>query len=236
MNAETIRVDEPNAPTPRSNAIDQLLRQPEALFARLDEPNAGRVLVKLALLALFGHVVYGVVVGSFAGGMQWWAAPLKMGLGMSLCAAICFPSLYIFVSSSGADARGMRVAGLMLGVLALTSVFLAGFAPVAWIFSQSSTLVSFIGPIHLLVWVLSMLASRRVLNAGLKHWQGRRNGLTGVWFFVLIITSLQMATTLRPIVGAGAQLFEPERKFFLQNWSETLTAELTEPPPSLRKK
>jgi hypothetical protein len=87
-------------------------------------------------------------------------------------------------------------------------VFLAGFAPVAWIFSQSSTPVSFIGPIHLLVWLLSMLASQRVLNAGLKHWQGRRNGLTGVWFFVLIVTSLQMATTLRPIVGSGAKLFE----------------------------
>lgn len=218
------RAVEDDSPT-RGNPVDLLLRRPDALLAKLDGPDAPRLLAMLAAMALGGHLVYGLVVGSFSGGMQWWAAPLKVLLGMSLCGAICFPSLYIFVCLSGAQARAAQVAGLLLGVFALTAVFLAGFAPVAWVFSQSATLVSFIAPIHMLVWLASILASRRVLTAGLKQWRARNTGVTSVWLLVLIVTCLQMTTTLRPIVGPGKELFVGQRKFFLQHWGETIESE-----------
>lgn len=208
----------------RRGALDQLLRRPEALLERLDDARARRAIALLLAIACAGHVAYGVVVGSWSGGEQWWGAPVKIAGGALVCAAICFPSLYIFLSLQGAETGARQVAGILLGVLALTGVFLAGFAPVAWVFSQSSTTVALIAPIHLFVWGASLFASHRVLAAGLKRWRARRSGLTGLWTAVFVVTCLQMMTTLRPLIAAPERFLEPERMFFLQHWGETLVS------------
>jgi hypothetical protein len=227
----------PPAPAPRLDddpadlarpLLDQLLRNPGALLARLDGPQARRCLASLALIALAGHAAYGVVVGSFSGGAQWWAAPLKISLGSFLCGAICFPSLYIFVSQSAAETRARHVLGMLLGMLASTAVLLAGFAPVAWIFSQSSRTVSLLAPLHYLVWFVSLLASKRFLEAGLRRWHARRGALTGLWLAIFVVTCLQMTTTLRPILGSKEQVFDPERKLFLLHWGQTIAWETGE--------
>jgi drug/metabolite transporter (DMT)-like permease len=206
--------------------FDQLLRSPGALLARLDGTGAGSALAGLAGIAFAGHLAYGLVVGSFSGGEQWWAAPLKVSLGSFLCAAICFPSLFILVSQSGAQTRARHVLGMLLGVLASTGLLLAGFAPVAWIFSQSSTTVSLLAPLHYLVWFVSLLASLRFLKAGLKRWQARRGALTGLWVAVFVLTCLQMTATLRPILGSAEKVFDPQRKFFLLHWGQTVAKDL----------
>ena len=202
--------------------FDQLLRSPGALLARLDGPDSGRCLVLLALIAFVGHAGYGLVVGSFSGGVQWWAAPLKITLGTFLCGAICFPSLYIFVSQSAAETHTRHVLGMLLGMLASTAVLLAGFAPVAWIFSQSSSTVSLLAPLHYLVWIVSLVASVRFLKAGLRRWNAKRGALTGLWLAIFVVTCLQMTTSLRPILGSKERLFDPERKLFLLHWGETI--------------
>ena|SRR5689334_8131349 len=202
--------------------LDQLLRSPGALLARLERPDAGRCLFLLALIAFVGHAAYGLVVGSFSGGAQWWAAPLKITLGTFLCGAICFPSLYIFVSQSAAETHTRHVLGMLLGMLASTGVLLAGFAPVAWIFSQSSNTVSLLAPLHYLVWFVSLVASVRFLKAGLRRWNAKRGALTGLWLVIFVVTCLQMTTSLRPILGSKERLFDPERKLFLLHWGQTV--------------
>src|SRR5690242_1906896 len=150
---EPVRLESQPPPVPvpeaidhsKSNVVDLLLRSPATLMERFDGPQASRHLALLAAVTFAGLFVYGLVVASFAGGMQWWASPLKILAGMTVTGAICFPSLYILVCMSGARARATQVAGMLLALLALSAVFLAGFAPIAWVFSQSSTLVSFIG-------------------------------------------------------------------------------------------
>ncbi len=223
----SIESDAPGEPdeAPSGNIVDLLLRRPGALLKHFDGPQASSSLVGLAALALSTHLLYGLVVGSFAGGMQWWAAPLKIVCGIIVCGAICFPSLYILVCLSGARARVPQVAGMLLGLLALSGVFLAGFAPIAWVFSQSSNYVSFIAPVHYLVWFIAIFASARVLHIGMKHWQARHTGGAGLWILVLLVTVLQMTTVLRPIVGPATKLFDPERQFFLQHWGRTFQAE-----------
>src|SRR6185295_15129245 len=139
-----------NPVRPGANLVDLLLRNPDALLARFDGPHGQRTLAALAVIALGGHLIYGLVIASFAGDMQWWASPLKVLLGITMSGAICFPSLYIIVCLSGASASAVQVAGILLSLLALCGVFLAGFGPVAWVFSQSSNLVSFIAAIHVL--------------------------------------------------------------------------------------
>jgi hypothetical protein len=55
------------------------------------------------------------------------------------------------------------------------------------------------------------------------------NGADGFWFVVLVLTSLQVATTLRPIVGSSPSLLDGDRKFFLQHWGGTISADFSKP-------
>jgi len=202
--------------------IDRLIRGPDALLSEVDGSGGSSLLVSLAAIAFVGHLAYGLVVGSFSGGAQWWAAPATSVVGAALCGAICYPSLYIFASYSGAEVGARRVTALVLGLLAMTGVFLTGFAPVSWVFSQSSNYTSFIGAIHLAVWALSILVGGRVLTSTLQHWNAKGAGLASLWLLILMVTCCQMMTTLRPIVGTSPKLLDPEKRFFLQNWFETI--------------
>jgi hypothetical protein len=118
-------------PSEGAGALDLLLRRPDVLFERLDGSRGESLLTQLVLLAVAGHLVFGLVVGSFSGGVQWWAAPAKSVTAMVVTGLICFPSLYILVSFTGAEVRARHVMAMLFGLLALTGVFLAGLAPVA---------------------------------------------------------------------------------------------------------
>lgn len=207
-------------------ALDLLLREPGELLAGFDGPGRPRGLSQIVLLALGGHLVYGLVMASFAGGMQWWAVPLKVLVAAATCAAICFPSLYILVCLSGARARVPQVASMLASLVALSAVFLAGAAPIVWVFSQSSNLTSFMGAVHLLAWLVSMAAAARILTRGLRHWRARHPEWGGLWLMIFVVTSLQMATVLRPMVGPASGLLEPERRFFLQHWLSTISQDV----------
>jgi hypothetical protein len=68
----------------------------------------------------------------------------------------------------------------------------------------------------------------RILSAGLRVWRGRGGAKVGLWAFVFVITSLQMMTALRPLLGPESRLrLHDERKFFLVHWAETIEADAT---------
>src|SRR5580704_9181341 len=111
-------------------AIEALLRQPRRLLFQLRQPGAGKLIAAMVFAAIFCSLIYGVVAGTFSGGMQLWAAPLKIAGGLMISAAICLPSLYIFACLSGSQARLIEVGGLLSGLLLLMMLLLIGFAPV----------------------------------------------------------------------------------------------------------
>src|ERR1051325_7279740 len=117
-------------------AIEAILRQPRRILFHLKNAAGGGLLGWLMLTALAASGIYGVVVGTFSGGTQLWAAPAKISAGLLLSAIICLPSLYIFACLGGSRARLVEVCGLVAGLLALMTILLTGFAPVAWLFSQ----------------------------------------------------------------------------------------------------
>ncbi len=202
--------------------LDQLLRRPEVLLERLDGPRAGRTLALLSVTLIAGYSAYGLVLASFSGGAQWWAAPAKLALGTVLAGALCLPSLFLFLILAGGEVQLRHVLGAWLGLCASTAIFLAGFGPVAWIFTQSSTLLAPLAVIHLLLWSASLVASQRVLRAGIRLWGARHGAWIAAWFAIFVLTSLQMSTTLRPLLGTGEQFFDPTRKFFLVHWAESI--------------
>ena len=205
-------------------AVEAMLRQPRRIIYQLRQPGFGKVVTGLFVVTLLSALVYGIVVGTFSGGAQLWIAPVKIAAGMLLSALICLPSLYIFSCLSGSQARLREVAGLVAGLLALTTILLIGFAPVAWVFSQSTSSVAAMGALHLAFWVVATFFGWRFLRNGFSHLNAKRNGALHVWIWIFVLVCVQMTTALRPIVGVSETFLPKEKKFFVSHWFDTLKA------------
>ncbi len=206
--------------------IDALLREPRRVHYQLRQANAGRLIAALVFIAAACALVYGLVVGTFSGGTQLWAAPLKVAAGLLISGAICLPSLYIFSCLSGSSGRLVEVGGLTAGLLALLTLLLGGFAPVAWVFSQSTQSVAAMGALHLAFWAVAAGFGLRFLRAGFLRTNARSTAGLNVWIVVFLLVSLQMTTALRPILGTADTLLpkSSEKQFFLSHWWQCLDA------------
>src|SRR5260370_19047765 len=126
-------------------------------------------------------ITYGVVVGSFSMGTQLWASPVKIAGGLLVPGVICLPSLYIFACISGSRAGLLELCGLVAGLLMLMSLLLVGFAPVAWLFSQSTESVAWMGALHLAFSFVLTFFGLRFLAQGFSHSQARSTVGLSTW-------------------------------------------------------
>lgn len=207
-----------------SAAMEAILRQPRRVMFQLRQSGAARLIAALVVLAVLCALIYGLVVGTFSGAEQLWAAPVKIAVGMLLCAAICLPSLYIFSCLGGSQARFAEVAGLVAGLLLLMTLLLIGFAPVAWVFSQSTESVAAMGALHLAFWLIAAYFGLRFLSAGFRHLSAQTSSGLNVWIVLFVLVCLQMTTALRPLVGKAETFLPKEKKFFLAHWMDNLGA------------
>jgi len=213
---------EQRAPIPNfAAAIEAILRQPRRVMYQLRQPRPGRLIAAMLFASILCSLIYGIVVGTFSGGAQLWIAPVKIAAGLCVSALICLPSLYIFACLSGTQTRLVEVVGLVAGLLMLTTVLLIGFAPVAWVFSQSTESVAAMGALHLVFWLISVSFGLRFLRAGFAHYNPAGDGLK-VWIVIFLLVMVQMTTALRPIVGTADTFLPQEKKFFVSHWVEVL--------------
>lgn len=201
------------------SVIEALLRRPSDLWRHLGQPAAGPVIGLMLLVAAACLALYGLVVGTFAGGTQLWAAPLKMVVGLLVSSVICLPSLYIFACLGGAKVRLMEVIGLLASLAALMALLLVGFAPIAWIFGQSTESLVWMGFLHLAFWVIATAFAFRLFFAGFRV-LGEGGGLgLKAWMLLFILVVLQMTTALRPLLGTSENFLPTEKRFFLSHWA-----------------
>jgi hypothetical protein len=203
-------------------AIESVLRHPRRIMFQLRQPGAGRLIAAMIFVSIMCAVIYGVVAGTFSGGVQLWAAPVKIAGGLMISALICLPSLYIFTCLGGSQARLVEVFGLLAGFLMLMTVLLIGFAPVAWIFSQSTDSPGWMGTLHLVFWFIATLFGLRFLQAGFSHSNARSLAGFNTWAVIFLLVAIQMTTALRPILGTAETFLPKEKKFFLAHWSDCL--------------
>jgi hypothetical protein len=199
---------------------------------QLRQPGAGRLIAGMLFTSVVCSLIYGAVVGSFSGGVQWWAAPVKIAAGLLISALICLPSLYIFAFLSGSQARLAEIVGLVAGLLMLMTILLIGFAPVAWLFSQSTESVGWMGALHLVFWAVATLFGLRFIEAGFSQSQARSRAGFNTWAIIFVLVILQMTTALRPLVGTADSLLPQEKKSFLSHWGECLNASSRSAPPA----
>ena len=203
-------------------AIDAILRHPRRVMFQLCQPGAGKLIALMLLVAIACSLIYGVVVGTFSGGAQLWIAPAKITVGLMISALICLPSLYIFTCLSGAQARLAEVCGLLAGLLMLMTILLIGFAPVAWIFSQSTESLAWMGTLHLIFWFIATIFGLRFLETGFSHSRARSHAGFYTWVVIFLLVAIQMTTALRPIIGTAETVLPTQKQFFLSHWGDCL--------------
>jgi hypothetical protein len=226
--------DDPSERVPIPNAIvaiDAILRHPRRVMFQLRQPDAGKLIAAMLFVALVCSLIYGVVVGTFSGGTQLWAAPVKIAVGLMISALICLPSLYIFTCLSGSQARLLEVCGLLAGLLMLMTLLLIGFAPVAWIFSQSTESLAWMGTLHLGFWFIATLFGLRFLEAGFSQSNARSHAGFYTWAVIFLLVALQMTAALRPILGTADTLLPKEKQFFGAHWADCLKTPKLESKP-----
>ena len=219
--------DDPAERVPIANAlaaIEALLRQPRRLLFQLRQPKAGKLIGEMIFITLGCSLVYGVVAGTFSGGTQLWAAPVKIALGLLISATICLPSLYIFTCLSGSQARLAEVCGLLAGLLMQMTILLVGFAPIAWIFSQSTESLAWMGTLHLIFWFIATLFGVRFIKRGFSQTNAKSHAGLNVWIIIFLLVAVQMTTALRPIIGKSETFLPTEKKFFLSHWADCMKA------------
>ncbi len=217
--------ENPEEREPISNAIvaiEAILRQPRRIMYQLRQPGAGRLILAMLFVAIICSLIYGIVVGTFSKDDQLWAAPVKIASGMLLSALICLPSLYIFTCLSGSQARLQEIFGLMCGLLLLMTMLLIGFAPVAWLFSESTNSVTWMGILHLLFWFIATFFGLRFLENGFSHSHARSSAGLNTWIIIFVLVVLQMTTALRPLIGTSKTFLPTDKKFFLVHWGDNL--------------
>lgn len=215
----------PLAPLPENPSIkdlfEALLRRPAEL-ARHKASGEGSTLLRFGLIALGSIVVFGFVLGTFAYGHQLWAAPLKLGAGLLFAGLICFPSLYIFSSLAGSDASAGKMGGLLAGMLALSGLLLLGFAPALWIFAQGTASFGFMGLLAITSWLVALAFSFRFLKMALRETGATQDAPLLIWISIFLLVTLQLSTSLRPILGRSDKFLTTEKKFFLAHWGEMM--------------
>lgn len=209
--------------------FEALLRRPSEL-ARHNFIEGRSALTAFGMIAVVSLLVFGFVLGTFAYGAQLWAAPVKLGGGMLFAALICFPSLYIFSSLAGSRASAAKMGGLLAGMLALAGLLLLGFAPALWIFAQGTSSFGFMGFLAIAAWLVALAFGYKFLRTALRDTGATQSAPLIIWVSIFLLVTLQLSTSLRPILGRSDDFLTTEKKFFLQHWGETLDESLAVVP------
>jgi hypothetical protein len=206
-----------------SAIIEAVLKHPAALVYELTKGRGRSVAVWLFLVVGLCLLAYGVIMGSYKGGIMYLLAPAKMMAGVFLSSLLCLPSLYIFSSMGGSRQTLRETAGILLLCQTLAGVLLLGFAPIAWVFAQSTSALAFMGFLHLAMWLMATLFAVRVMSRAFEFLNHRKMGGLNVWAVIFIVVTLQMSTVLRPLIAKPTgPVIEPEKMFFLTHWGKCL--------------
>lgn len=210
--------------TSLSNTFDTLLKKPGALLYELNqgERNPRRLIAHLLATSAVSLLVFGLMLGFHSGGAQLWAAPVKVTLGVLASSLITLPSLYIFSCLNGLDVNARIVAGVMAAVVCLVSLLLLGLAPVAWIFSQSTGEIAFFGFLALAFWLIALCFGLGLIFRAARMLGVKRRFHLAVWVAIYVVVTLQMTTTLRPIIGTSDRFLTGEKRFFITHWLDHL--------------
>lgn len=110
--------------------------------------------------------------------------------------------------------------------MAVVSILLFGFAPAVWIFAEYTDSLGFMGALAIGAWVIAVFFALRFLKSVIFATSGTQKSPLAIWSIVFLLVTLQMTTSLRPILGRSEVRLTQEKKFFLQHWGDTFGTSL----------
>lgn len=217
-------VGRPPLENPESRStLELILKSPLHARDRLGGgESSSREMLKVIACVVLALAAFGLVMGMFQGGASLWATPLKVSLGYLFSLLLCFPSLYIFLAIAGEDLSWKRVLALLVGQAGLVSLLVVGLLPVVWVFTVSTQSLGFIGSLFIGTWMCAAFAGWVYLRRCLKDRTQVKTEVVFFWWAILLLVTLQMSTTLRPLLGNADTFFPTEKRFFLDHWMRCL--------------
>lgn len=159
----------------------------------------------ISLVMLF--TIYGACMGLPGGLRQTLASAIKTPLIFLCTLVVCFPVLALLAILTGLNLGVLQTASLVMMSLMLNGLLLACFAPLSAFFAASSD-YHFTKLLHVTIFALCGLFSTSILYGSLQiaiRSHGLESGnamfLFLLWMLVYGFVGLQMAWTLRPMVG-----------------------------------
>lgn len=204
------------------NMLVALLKSPGHVAKTIVEgEHPIRTGVFFLICAVIFHAIFGLAVGLFSGWQVGGMAAVKSPLIALSSLFLCFPSLYVFSACGGSFLSIRQTFILGSSCLAMIGLLLIALAPVAWLFAVSTNGLAFVVSLILIIWVIAVSFVIRYINklkaAGLFQ---RIPGIAA-WLLVFIFVSLQMTTSMRPILTPPEQSktwWTAEKQFFLQHF------------------
>ena len=203
-----------------------LLKTPVHVMWRISEnENLNPLTAQLFMWGLVFHAIYGFAMALFDSPQVAVITATKAPLIAFFSLLLCIPSLYVFSCVAGLPIRMTQACALAASTVAMTGLILLGMTPVTWLFSVSTHSLPFVVVMNLISWIVAVgfaLRFFRILgrNGGDS---GRLSGLKW-WLFIYILVSLQMTTTMRPLLGklSSNNLITTEKKFFAAHFKEAM--------------
>jgi hypothetical protein len=114
---------------------------------------------------------------------------------------------------------------------ALSGLLLLGFAPAVWIFTQATNSFGFMGFLALVPWLVALFFGARFLFHAARATGATGFGPVRLWGAIFLVVTLQMTTSLRPILGTSDKFLTNEKLFFLQHWGNSIDKDLGSTKP-----
>lgn len=193
--------------------VGAMLKSQGALYRDLAAGRwAARYLASLAIVTVILAVPYGAILGMSASALQALLSAIKLPIIILGSALLCLPTFYVFNAVFGSRITFWQSATAVLFIATGAAVILIAFAPIAWLFTVSTTEDGwrFLVVLHLIFTITAACFGIRFLRVGQRYLSERlqqgtmfHRGLMSWWCALLLVVSFQMAYTMRPIMTDG---------------------------------
>lgn len=180
----------------------RVLRDPKGLVEdHLDDQGFAHLAPNLLAITAFGAAIFGMVVGSYRGGLQVVYAGVKMPLLLLIPVVVSLPAVRAFFMAAELEVDRRSIGLASLTGMARTAVLAAAMAPVLWLFWSLGvdyhTAVLTLAAGLAVVGLPGMVTVVRTLpSGGRRRWMATAGSLV-----VLGLVTAQTGWLLRPFVA-----------------------------------
>ena len=183
----------------------RVLRDPKGLvLSALDDEGFARLAPRLLTITALGAAIFGMVVGSYRGGIQVLYAGVKMPLLLLVPVVVSLPAIRSLYLAAELDVDRRSIGLAALTGIARTAVLAAAMAPVLWLFwslgvSYHAAVLTLAGALAVVGLPGMVTVVRSLPSGGRRRWMATAGSLA-----VLGLVTAQTGWLLRPFVARPA--------------------------------